>query len=397
MNGRPRLLVLASTFPSSPSDPTPGFVRDLCREEARSYDTLVLLPAVPGAPPAEDADGIRLRRFRFFPRRWEDLADGAIIENVRTRKSRLLQVPAFLGAETMAVRRAVREFRPDVVHAHWLIPQGLAAVVANRTVPLVATAHGGDVYALRDPASTALLRAVVRRSAFVTTQNAEMRERLVHLGCPPDRAVVLPVGADTERFRSVAATRHRDPRRIVFVGRLVEKKGLAVLLDALRSLDAESFHLVVIGDGPQRSELERRAGGLPVSFTGALSRAVVAEQYAEASIAVFPSVRASSGDQDGLPLALIEAMASGCAVVGSDLPGLAEAIEHGRSGLLAPAGEAPALAAVLATLLRDGDLRSKLGDAARERAELFSAARAGERFVELLDRVRDEAARRRDA
>src|SRR5574341_499403 len=107
---RLRLLVLASTWPAWPGDGTPAFVYDLTQFEAQHFDTLVLVPRVPGAPEVETVDGMRVRRFGYFPRRWEDLADGAIIENLRGRPSRWLQVPPFLLAEVLAIRRAVQEY-----------------------------------------------------------------------------------------------------------------------------------------------------------------------------------------------------------------------------------------------------------------------------------------------
>jgi len=126
---RPRLLVIASTFPVGAQDGTPAFVRDLALEASREFDTEVLVPRVPGGERHEAAGALSVRRFGYFPRRYEDLADGAILENLRARRVRWLQVPAFVLAEAFALRRAVRRHRPDVLHVHWMIPQGIAALV----------------------------------------------------------------------------------------------------------------------------------------------------------------------------------------------------------------------------------------------------------------------------
>ena len=388
MNPRPRLLVLASTFPKSASDSTPAFVRDLAQQEARSYDTTVLVPAVPGAPPRERSGALDVRRFRFFPRRWEDLADGAILENVRTRRSRLLQVPPFVAAEILAVRRLVRELRPDVIHVHWLVPQGLAAIIGAPGVPKLVTTLGGDLYGLRDPLSTSLVRAVVSRAGLITAMNEDMRRRIIALGADPSGVVVQPMGADLRAVRSVADHQERVPGRLLFVGRLVEKKGLSVLLEALRLIGRDDLELVVVGDGPLRGELERQAEGLPVSFLGALPGGSLAEQYGRASISVFPSVPAASGDQDGLPVALLEAMSAGCAVVVSDLPGLSEAVQDGRSGRVVASGDSGALASALGELLSDELTVARLGRGARERSETYSLEGTGRAYVALLDRVR---------
>jgi glycosyltransferase involved in cell wall biosynthesis len=376
---------MASTFPASAEDGTPGFVRDLAAQEAREFDTIVLVPRVPGAARRESADGMTVERFRYFPKRWEDLADGAILENLRARRTRWLQVPTFFAAETWALWRAVRRYRPDVLHVHWMIPQGVAALLAGRRVPWVLTTLGGDVYALKDPVSIRLKRAVLRRSRAVTTMNEDMRDQLVALGAPPASTRVLPMGADVDAIRAAAAHAERVPGRILFVGRLVEKKGLAVLLKAVSQLtDLAGWSLQVVGDGPLRAELERQAQGLPVTFVGALGRSQLAVAYASAAVVVFPSVAASSGDQDGLPVALLEAMATGAAIVASRMPGIDAAVVPDESGLLAPPGDAAALAEALRRLLTDPGLRERLGKAASARSEEFSVGATGERYRALL-------------
>ncbi len=196
------------------------------------------------------------------------------------------------------------------------------------------------------------------------------------------------MGADVATVRAAGAGITPVAGRLLFVGRLVEKKGLLVLLDALRLLaDLPGWSLHVVGDGPQRAGAERAAAGLPVTFRGALPRVELARAYASSEVVVVPSVRAASGDQDGLPVALLEAMAAGCAVVASRLAGIDAAVEDGASGLLVPPGDSPALAGALRGLLADPGRRRELGERARLRAEEFSADAVGRRYVELLHRV----------
>jgi colanic acid/amylovoran biosynthesis glycosyltransferase len=384
---RPRLLVLASTFPAAQDDGTPAFVRDLAGYQATEFDTLVLVPRVPGARRQEGAGSLIVERFRYFPRRWEDLAEGAILENLRRRRSRWLQVLPFLLAEAWAVRRAVRRHRPDVLHVHWMLPQGLAALVAAGRVPRVVTTHGGDIYALRDRVSLWSKRRVLRRADAVTAMNSDMTSRLIGLGADPRAVHVLPMGADVETVRSAGAGIDRVPGRIVFVGRLVEKKGVAVLLDAVRRLPPGDWSVEVVGDGPLRAELERRAAGLPVTFRGSLPRIQVAAAYARSEIVVVPSVSAASGDQDGLPVALLEAMSAGCAVIGSRISGIDAMLDDGENGLLVPPGDADRLAAAIGALLGDPELRAKFGAAARTRADGFSVDAVGRRYCALLRQV----------
>lgn len=384
-----RLLVVASTFPAEADDGTPAFVRDLAQEASREFDTVVLVPSVPGGAARERAGRVEVRRFRYFPRRWEDLAHGAILENLKARRTRWLQVAPFLVCEALALRRAVREHRPDVLHLHWMIPQGLTALVVARRVPWVLTTLGGDVYALHDPVSVGLKRAILRRCGAVTTMNTDMRRRLVDLGADEGSTHVLPMGVDLTGVAASAA-RGRDPvaGRILFAGRLVEKKGAAVLLEALRGLPADlTWSLDIVGDGPLRAPLERAAHGLPVQFSGQLGRNALYDRYNQAEVVVVPSVPTASGDQDGLPLVLCEAMSSGVAVVGSDLPGINEAVRDEISGLLVPAGDPTALGAALERVLREDDLRRWLGSSARTDAARFSLTTVGQSYREILRKV----------
>jgi len=389
-SSRPSLLILASTYPARVGDGTPSFVRDLAVGLTASFDPLVLIPAVPGGAPEEHGDGIRVRRYRFFPRRWEDLAAGAILENVHARRSRLLQVPFFMAAQFFAVRKAVRREHPAVLHAHWIIPQGIVARFAARKVPLVVTTLGGDLYALGDPVSRALKRSVLRHARAVTVMNADMRERAIALGANPDTTYVMPMGAQVAQFADAAAGRPSrvadagSPVRLLAVGRLVEKKGFHLLLQALTPIDPAAWQLTIVGDGPERAALETAAAALPVEFVGQLTRDALTRADAEADVAVFPSVRAASGDQDGLPVALLEAMASGCAVIVSDLPGLDEAVVPGISGMSVPSGDVAALSEALVTIIGDAALRVSLGAGAALRAQSFDVAVVASAYAEVL-------------
>lgn len=383
MNRIPRLLVVASTYPATPGDGTPAFVRDLALRESDSFETLVVVPRVPGAVAFERDGRLSVRRFAYFPRRWEDLAHGAIIENLRSRRSRWLQVVPFFVAEMIAVRRAVREFRPDVVHAHWIIPQGVVLALAAPRLPRVVTTLGGDLYALRTGLLQRLKAWVVRGSRSVTVMNEEMAAIVRDLGGRDVR--VAPMGADLDSFRGNAARVRgaNGPLRLLFVGRLVEKKGLQVLLEALRSLE-EDLPLTVVGDGPLLEEMQRQAQGMDVAFVGQLGRAELAKAYAEADVVVVPSVTAASGDKDGLPVAMLEAMGSGCMVVASDLPGLNEAVVAGVSGVLVPSGDSAAIAHCLQELDADRAAVARFGAAAARRAESFSVEHVGDLYLGVL-------------
>lgn len=351
-----------------------------------TFETVVLVPRVPGAARREQVGDVVIERFAYFPRRWEDLAHGAIIENLRARRIRWLQVAPFLLSESLHIRRLIRRHRPDILHLHWVLPQGLAALVSGRRVPWVVTTLGGDVYALRGALSRQLKSAVLRRARAVTAQNEDMRRTLLELGAPPASTYVQVPGADIVGMRKLApAAEEQIPGRLLFVGRLVEKKGVAVLLEALRRLPATlPWTLEIIGDGPLMDDLKSRSAGLPVTFSGSGSREVLAHAYARSSVVVVPSIPTASGDQDGLPTVLLEAMGAGRTVVASDLPGINEAVTDDETGLLVRPNDPGALAEALRTALGDDGLRDRLGAAAQRRSDDYTIEACSQRFVEIL-------------
>lgn len=401
---KPKLLVLASTFPRQPGDGTPGFVLDLAFEAARAFEVLVLVPELPQASATEIMRrgelSISVQRYRYSGVMKPALADGAIMDNLKANRMLFAQVPLLMLALWRATRKALRDFAPDVIHAHWAIPQGLVVSLLPGNTPMLLTTHGGDVFALNAGPLKALKRRAIQRARHVTTVNHDMARRLVSLGANPARLEVLAMGVDTSVFRAAAGAQRR-PHSLAFVGRLVEKKGLAILLDALRrglAADAKPKQrlpadttLRVIGDGPLRPELERAAVGLPVEFLGQRTQAEVASLLGETEIFVLPSVRAQSGDQDGLPVSLLEAAAAGCYPVASHLPGVDAVVINGENGTLVPAGDAKALAKGLHQALTYPEHRTSAIRLMERTIERYELGTVGGEYNRILLRLVGES------
>jgi glycosyltransferase involved in cell wall biosynthesis len=208
-----------------------------------------------------------------------------------------------------------------------------------------------------------------------------LREQAIARGYPAERTRVHYNGVDLERFRPGGEA--REPGLILHVGRLVDKKGTRVLIDALARLPGA--RLVVIGEGPLRGALERRAAGAGVRFLGALPSAEVAAWMRRASALAAPSLTAADGDAEGLPNVVVEAAASGLPVVATRHSGIPEAIDDGISGWLVAEGDAATLADRLAAALAAGP---EMGRAARALAEArFDGRRQAERLEAIYDEV----------
>ncbi len=264
---RPTLLVLASTYPRWENDPEPGFVHELCRRLARSFDVIAVVPDAPEAAPSGMLDGVEVLRYRYAPRKLQTLVNnGGIACNLKRSPWKWLLVPGFIVGQYFAARRVVRARHVDAVHAHWLIPQGWIAriLLRRKGAPFVVTSHGGDLFGFRGNALQAIKRKVAQASATMTVVSSAMRDEVARLGLHPSRLVVLPMGVDLQhRFVADGDTkRHRQ--QLLFVGRLVPKKGLPYLLHAVPKVlvTRPGVTLKIVGFGPERPALMALAAQL---------------------------------------------------------------------------------------------------------------------------------------
>ncbi len=377
------IVVLTSTFPARPGDGTPGFVLSLAEELARQEPVTVVAPRVRGAALHDRFGEVEVVRFRYFPRRWEGLADGAIMPNLRAEPWRLLEVPPFLLAYLWTTLRTVRRRRPRVVNAHWVLPAGLVALVVRTLtgVPYVLTAHGADAFVLASGLPARLKRLVLARAGAVLPVSEDIATSLRALGAPCE--AVVPMGVDVAAIRAATTPRRSEPGRLLFIGRLAGKKGVAHLLEALAQVP--TARLVVVGDGPDRAALERRAAELGlggrVTWRGQQPRHEVEAELQQAAALVIPSVVDVDGDKDGTPVVLPEALAAGVPVVASDLAGLGEHLRHDQSGLLLPPGDVGALVLALRRVVDDpASLAPLVAAGGRIADERFDLPVVGQRY-----------------
>ena len=262
------------------------------------------------------------------------------------------------------------------------------AEVAARAAALLGLPYGFSTHA-RDARKVAprVLHERAQNAACVVACNTDVAEEIRRGGAPVH---LLPHGVDLRRFKP-RPRRDSEELRLLAVGRLVEKKGFHVLLEAAARLDF-AFRLRIVGDGPERARLsklvETHGLGGRVTLEGALTHAELPEAYACADAVVVPSVQDSSGDRDGLPNVVLEAMASARAVVASRLSAVGCAVTDGETGLLVPPRDALALAEALKRLAGAPALRERLGRGGRARVERdYEVGRCTERLYRLLASV----------
>jgi glycosyltransferase involved in cell wall biosynthesis len=343
-------------------------------------------------------------RFGSFPHdEWQPGVNGAKFRVYRVpalrqhidRSGALEQAVFILGA-IWGTGHLLRQWKPDVIIAFFGVPSGAVALFLQFLfggIPYIISLRGGDVpgfrpydFALYHRLISPLLHLVWLRASAVVANSQGLRD----LAQAFDHKVtiqIIPNGVDIQRFSPGMLMREWHPPKVLFVGRVVYQKGLDLLLEALGSLQSSPWQLTIAGDGSQRDLLMAQAEHLGVSerirFLGWLDGAQLLPEYQRANLFVFPS------RHEGMPNAVLEAMACGLPVVASKIAGNEELVVPASettcgTGILVPPEDVDSLRVALQTLLNDVNLRMVMGEAARQRVEqVYTWRGVAEQYMKL--------------
>ena len=394
-----RICVLTSNFPRWEGDSTTPFVLHLAQDlVAEGWEVEVLAPHAPGAAGHEILGGVAVTRFRYL---WPEAAEsvcyqGGALINLRRNPLNWLKLPALVAAEAIALWRLARRRRYDLIHAHWILPQGFVGVLVGRSlgIPCLITVHGGDVFALAGRLLGAFKRYALTRAAAVTV-NSSATEAAVR-AVAPDIAELrrIPMGArvprppDADALRDIRARYVPDGAPLlVFVGRLIEEKGVGDLLRAIALLHGEGLgaHAMFLGEGQERARFEAQAVELGLAeaahFLGWIAPEEVPAYLAAADLFVAPSKTGRDGWIEGQGLTIVEAQLAGTPVIATRTGGIVDLVQDHETGLLVSPGLPREIASAVTALCGDADLASRIGAQANAHAQAhFTRARSRSSF-----------------
>ncbi len=399
-----RLLVLTHNYPRFVGDFSGTFVKALCDAlTAAGSDVVVLTPhdeafEEPPSPQLFSLEGRGMREARaedspptlltyryFFPSHLQKFGYMRTMEaDVQPRGWALLLAPFVIVFGTLAAWRTARRIKSDLIHAHWVLPNGFIGAIVSRLldIPLVVSLPGSDVLlAGKNRLFNGMARFAWRSASLITTNSIELRDEAIRLGAPAAKFDLIIYGVNAREFvpcaNGTCELRAQlgmcDEDVIVLgVGRMVYKKGFDVLIRALALLRASHPRVkaVLIGDGDLKDEwqsLARECGiAERVLFVGRVPHDQIARHYNMSDMLAMPSVTRPA---DGLNVCVVDAMACGKPIVASRAAGNSLVVADGVNGLLVDENDPAQLARAIARLVDDSQLRAQMGAASRARVE----------------------------
>jgi len=370
-----KVLVFTSSFPRSVDSHEVRWVLELAQWLTRyGFIPLVLAPHFPGGKIRESWSQVRIYRFVYcIPLRFERLAYGSgLLFNVKKDFFAFLgifpfMVSGFLSAVVLVIREPI-----SLIHTHWLIPQGFTGAVFHRigNIPHIATVHGSDLHMITGNKILAPVgRFILRNSDIITVNSTYMRRQLESFAPESTQKIrVIPMGIDPEKYCHDASfeIRKKYPAGhiILSVGRLIDWKGTLYLIDAMPEVIRHypDTLLLIAGSGPEKDTLIKRVHELGidqrVKFLGVVDTKELPSLYHSADVFVLPSIN-KYGKTEALGVVLLEAMASGCPVIGSNVGGIPDIIIDGETGFLVPEQRPDILAEKIVRILVDTELQEK--------------------------------------
>jgi glycosyltransferase involved in cell wall biosynthesis len=399
------VVMVTSSYPRFPGDSVGTFMEPIAHGVARrGHEVHVVAPWHPLVRRPPEEGGVRFHFYRYAPIAALNVFGyaAALKADVKLRGAAFVAAPLALLQGWRTARRIARRSRATVMHGHWVIPGGITAALAARRLPLVVSLHGSDVFvAEKLPPARAAAATAFRRAGAVTACSEDLARRAIALGAEPDRVEVVPYGVDVDRFRPDPRSRAEvrtalgiDAGELLIfaAGRLVRKKGFEYLIDAMAALPGNSkARLALGGGGDLQHELEERAaraGAGRVRLLGNLEQDQVARHLAAADIVVVPSVRDDSGNVDGLPNVVLEALAAGAPLVATPAGGIGAVVRDNETAVVVPERDAGAIASAITALAADPGRRERLGSQARAMVEArYGWSRTAERMEAAYDRA----------
>ncbi|MXV77763.1 glycosyltransferase family 4 protein [Candidatus Poribacteria bacterium] len=387
-----KVCLLTHGYPRFPDDTTAPFIESIAEtlQQQEDIDVTVLTPDTPQFARSETDSTVNLQTYRyFFPRQLQRLGySNTLVNDCALKKYVYLLAPFLFISGIFHLFWLSRKHKFDVIHAHWLLPNGFISAVVNRLlkIPYVITLHGSDIFVSKQNLIFKnMAKWTLKHAAMVTSVTPAFLPELAALGVPEQKRCMIPNGVTPSVFSSPSKQRIIELREtlsipdnctVVFaLGRIVLKKGFNVLIQALPYVreKIQDVRVIIGGDGTDLPRLKTLAEEIGVSdivhFTGTINRTDVPVYFYLSDLFVLPAVFDPKGNVDGCPIVILEAMACGKPVVSSNISGIPIVVKDGETGILVDEKNVNSLATAIISLLENPTKREQFGRAAQQRIQ----------------------------
>ncbi|MCE5213549.1 MAG: glycosyltransferase [Methanobacterium sp.] len=360
--------VITSAYPEFEDDPHGIFVHRLMREISKKGHEVYVIAPFAGEKTQYNLEGVNVERFNYFyPKRYQRLAGRAgMIDNVKEGTLVKFQVLTFLFYNIIYSLRKLNNM--DIIHVQWPIPNGLGALFLKKLygIPYINTIHGEEVHLSKHYHLLFALRWLVNNSSKTITNSTATRKFSIDAGLDGEKIDVISFGVDTEFFRPLDVYKDEKIFQILSVGYLIERKGFEYLIRAMPHIlkEYKNVRLKIIGSGPLESKLKSLIQELDLQEQVEIIKNVSDEEllttYNSADLFVLPSIVDSQGNTEGLGVVLLEAMACGLPVIGSEVGGISDIVKNNETGILMQQKNSLLIAKTILKLIDNTNLRKEL-------------------------------------
>lgn len=378
-----RILSITSTYPRFLGDGVGSFIHSISKTLSDHGHVLYVIAPDNHKAQYQWQDKVQVERIKYIkPRNLAKLGHGESLKSdIKLKWHSYILVSLFSIFTIIRIATNPMYRNVDVIYAHWILPGGLIGSILSYLlhIPLVVHLHGSDVFVSEHyKIFRPFVKYILNSASKIIACSNNLANRIKHIG--EGDLEVIPYGVDIDIFfpnekNNYLESKRDRPKLITAVGRLVNKKGFKYLIIAAEKVIKlyPQCRFQIIGDGDQRSELVELSNSLKLSknivFLGNIPWNQIPDILRKTDIFVLPSIIDEKGNVDGLPVVLLEAMSSGCAVIASKVAGVPDVITDGVNGILVEPKNDNQLSQAIISLISNDELRIKLGESARDKVK----------------------------
>jgi glycosyltransferase involved in cell wall biosynthesis len=388
--------VITSVYPEFKGDPHGIFVHRLMREISKQGHDVRILAPYSGEKTNYTLDGVKVEKFNYFyPKRFQRLCGrSGMIDNIKEGIFVKFQLLTFILFNSINSLRKLHDM--DVIHVQWPIPNGLGALLLKTfyNINYINTVHGEEVYLSQRYHTMFILKLLVNNSFKTVTNSSATLNVSVESGLKKEKLEIIPFGVDTTFFQPLNLQKDEEIFQILSIGYLIERKGFEYLIRAVNEIVKNKYNvkLDIVGSGPRETQIRKLIKELKledrIRIVSNLSDDELLKTYNSSDLFVLPSIIDSQGNTEGLGVVLLEAMACGIPVLGSNIGGIPDIIQDGETGLLVPQKDIVGISQSIIELIENEEMRKKLAINGYNKAkDCFSWEKISKSYLEIYKLV----------